>query len=232
MKRSNAIFNSDEDIVVGLNAGVETAFSAVYDRFHQRLFHFALKYVEEAEEAEDIVADTFVKCWQKRAEFDSLSSISIFLHVAARNQCFDSLRHARMKASKKELLMRQLQESDQKDLMADLVKQELVQMIFEQVDKLPARMQEIFKLSYHADMKPAEIAAQLELSVQTVSNQKTSAIRLLKEALLRAKIIQPIENRESEETGTTKHQPQFPSFAEWAHLVTIPILLLLSLFRF
>lgn len=48
---------------------------------------------------------------------------------------------------------------------------------------MSAKMKEIFHLSYHEGLSPSEIAENLQVSVQTVSNQKTSVLNTLRKAL-------------------------------------------------
>ena len=62
-------------------------------------------------------------------------------------------------------------------------REELLTLVQQEVTKMSAKMKEIFHLSYHEGLSPSEIAENLQVSVQTVSNQKTSVLNTLRKAL-------------------------------------------------
>lgn len=162
--------------------GDEKAFATIYDHFYQRVYFFALRFVQEPD-ARDVTSEAFIKLWNKREELSTLEAISGFLFVLVRNRCFDLLRHEEVKNQKRPELIRLLESSQENDLFLEQVRSELIRLIYQEVDKLPGRMKEVFLLSFAEGLKPAEIATRLRISAQTVSNQKLSAIRLLKAAL-------------------------------------------------
>ncbi len=57
---------------------------------------------------------------------------------------------------------------------------QLMDKVYEEVAKMPGKMREIFYLSYKEGLKPPQVAERLQISVQTVKNQKVNAIKLLK----------------------------------------------------
>ncbi len=167
----------------GFIAGNETAFRQVYQQYYQPLLRFARRWVNDAAEAEDITAAGFVKLWHHRSRFDNLEHIRCFLHTAIRNDCINYLKSVQVKTARQRELQIKLSADTSADFAIDEIRQELMQLIYAEVEQLPKKMREIFLLSYAEGLKPAEIAEKLGLSVQTVSNQKTNAIRLLRVAL-------------------------------------------------
>lgn len=163
--------------------GSEEAFTTVYRHLYQRVYWFARKFVEETEDARDLTAETFVQLWQQNDTFHTLDAVSAFLYVTVRNKCYNLLKHRKMKASRRDDLLRLFSEREQGGFFEEQVQLQLVRCIYAEVDKLPARMQEIFLLSYRDGLKPAEIAERLQIKAQTVTNQRVSAIRLLQVAL-------------------------------------------------
>lgn len=176
------LIHNEADVIRRLMEGEESAFNTVYDHFFQRVYFFARRFVSEAE-AKDVTSEAFVQLWQRKETFTSLKGISNFLFVLVRNQCFNLLRRQVIKERKHADLLHLLETSEAPDLFVEQVRAALIRHIYAEVDKLPARMKEIFLLSFDEGLKPADIATRLQLSVQTVSNQKLSAIRLLKAAL-------------------------------------------------
>ena len=164
-------------------SGERAAFTAVYNDLYFRVYEFAGKYVPTGADAEDITADSFVKLWQKRSEFDSLDHIRAFLFTTAKNACLNFLQHSKVKDSKHAEILRSLSALQRDSFTLEAIRAELMQLVYQEVEKLPAKMKQVFLLSYKEGLKPAEIAERLQISVQTVSNQKINAINLLKTAL-------------------------------------------------
>jgi RNA polymerase sigma-70 factor (ECF subfamily) len=76
-----------------------------------------------------------------------------------------------------------LENTPEADFSQELVMIALMKKIYKEVDKLPPRMRDVFYLSYKEGLKPARIAEMLDVSVQTVKNQRSNAIKLLRISL-------------------------------------------------
>jgi RNA polymerase sigma-70 factor (ECF subfamily) len=63
------------------------------------------------------------------------------------------------------------------------IKSEVLQYVYAEIEKLPEKCREVFKLSYLEGMKLSEVAQHLNISEQTVANQKTKALKMLRLAL-------------------------------------------------
>ena len=171
----------ENDLLRRLASGDAQAFTTVYRQYYQRIFYYAKTFLPDKHDAEDITADTFIKLWNRRHSFQSISAIHSFLHVTARNSCYDFLRHHKVVADKQADIIRQIQLQSGSDLYR--TKEELLKLVENEVDKLSARMKQIFYLSFNEGLTPAQIAEALKVSVQTVSNQKTTLLKVLKREL-------------------------------------------------
>ncbi len=175
-------FYTDENLAALLAADDQGAFTALYHRFYRQVLHFSRRYTDETE-AQDITADAFVQLWRNRTEFKHIKAISSFLFVTARNRCYDLLRHKRVKSRHEEELLAMMDDHYHSDFFHVQVRLEAAKLLRAEIEKLPERMQEVLLLSFREGLKPAEIAEKLNISVKTVSNQKLSAIKILKSAL-------------------------------------------------
>lgn len=149
-------------------------------RLHYRpLCGFALGYLKDADQAEDIVQELFVRLWRDREDLAIRSSVKSYLFTAVRNRCLNAL------AVKKR--MRPLDEEAQ-DGVADEERSEdeltersaRVQAV---IEGLPTERRKIFRLSRNEGLKYQEIAERLGLSVKTVENQMGKALKTLREEL-------------------------------------------------
>lgn len=173
----------EKTLLDNFRAGDEPAFTELYNRFYQRVFYFAQRYVEE-DDAQDVTADTFIQLWRKRADFTQLNSLARFLFVVARNRCYDF--HRRQKARNErtaELNVLMDLTEPETPFFEENIRAAVVELLEEQIKQLPEKKREVFLLSFREGLKPAEIAGRLGLSVKTVKNQKLSAIKLLKSAV-------------------------------------------------
>lgn len=176
-------YDTDEALVSALQQGKEEAFTAIYRTYYQRVLWYARRYVRNSPSLEDITSETFMQLWKHRAELATMKAVTGFLHVCVRNKCYDLLRRQQMRSNRQVELLHLLEEEDTDDFYLEQLRIDLLHKIYLEVDKLPPKMREIFLLSYQEGLKPADIAHRLGLSVQTVSNQKASAIKVLKLAL-------------------------------------------------
>src|SRR4051794_33556496 len=61
----------DNRLMVRMANGDKSAFAEIYDRFSRPLYATALRVVNDATEAQDIVHDAFISLWEKAASFDT-----------------------------------------------------------------------------------------------------------------------------------------------------------------
>ncbi|WP_164735469.1 RNA polymerase sigma-70 factor [Pseudoflavitalea rhizosphaerae] len=172
---------TDQDLLYQLRTGGEEGFEILWRNYYKRVLFFCRRYLPESE-AQDITTEVFVALWNRRNELDSTGKISTYLFVAARNRCYNALRdhHSHTKHLEK---FADLKDSDDNELFLEEVRVQLIQLINEQVNKLPAKTRQVFIMSFEQGLKPSEIAEKLGVSVKTVKNQKISAIKLLKSIL-------------------------------------------------
>lgn len=169
--------------VVSLAPGDRQGFTAVYNLYYLAIYHFSKKILDNSQQAEDIAADAFIKLWRQAQEGNGIQNVRAFLHVAAKNACLDYLKSVRIHADKeKEISLRMQQDTDGLFGLAE-AKAEVLEYVYEAIEKLPKKCKEIFKLSYIEGMKVNEVAQYLRISEQTVSNQKTRALKMLRLAL-------------------------------------------------
>ena len=86
---------TDEDLVVGVRAGVDAAFEEIYDRYARGLFAFCMHMLQSREAAEDALQLTLVSAY--RAMRDGTSEIVLrpWLYTIARNRCLSEIRARR-----------------------------------------------------------------------------------------------------------------------------------------
>lgn len=170
----------DEACVRQFKEGNQAAFKRIYDDRHDLLFDLAFSHTRNADDSSDIVSETFVKLWRNRENIDTYQHICGFLFTVAKNACTDYHREAAKKRRReKELLHLQsgVYSADQ------LLEQKVLDKMYEQIEKLPGKCKQVFKMIYFEGAETYEVAMRLSISRQNVLNQKARALQLLRNAM-------------------------------------------------
>lgn len=176
--------DSEKDIILRLKKGDERAMGPIFKLYHKSLCYFATQLIKNEPEAEDIVALSFLKLWQRHPDFDSLLKIRNFLYIVTRHSCYDHLKHIKRKSASHEEMI-QLMEKEEDFIESKMIKAELLQTILLEVETLPPIRRKIFKMIYVEDLSVFEIATRLKISVDTVRVQKARALHLIRSLILR-----------------------------------------------
>jgi RNA polymerase sigma-70 factor (ECF subfamily) len=165
--------------------GDEEAFNKAFDLYYSRLCFFADQVLRDFDLSRSVVQQVFVDLWIKRdrLQVDSLKS---YLYQSVRNATLDVLKHK--KAESKYLSTLEKEEPVQ---LTDLMEEaELADRINKAIQNLPEKCREIFVLCRFEELKYAEIAARLNISVKTVEMQITIAMKKLRKELSDNQMIQ------------------------------------------
>lgn len=164
-----------------IKSGNASYFEDIFRKYYQSLCLFALKYVKDHDDAEEIVQDMFVRIWQKRAELTIATSLKSYLYQAVRNTCLNHLKHNNIKL---EYQRNTIESSPSTDVSDTLVALELEVKIQGTLDKLPPERKKIFLMNRNEGLKYREIAEKLNISIKTVENQMGKALKFLKTELI------------------------------------------------
>lgn len=176
-----------QDLITRIKEGDGSAFETLYQQNWQQLYIFAVKRLDDEEEAKDVVQEVFINLWTKRHNILIHQNVGGYLMQMTKNEIIRKVQQALRNQKKTEqyrlhIIPSLLQIYDRLDY------KELEKHLQKEVGSLPNRQQQIYKLHNEEDLSIREIAENLEISEQTVKNQLVTAnkkIRIaLKEALL------------------------------------------------
>ncbi|WP_316818884.1 RNA polymerase sigma-70 factor [Pedobacter nyackensis] len=173
---------SDDDLTILLQKGDLAAYAEIYDRFQALLYVYACKITRDEEDAEDIVQEVFLYLWDKRETINVNSSLSSYLYSAIRFKFFNLLDQKKVRSDYQKSLGDFI---EQGTYIADYLvrEKELNRLIEEEINRLPSKMQEIFRLSRKEYLSHKEIGEKLGLSEKTVKNQVNNALKILRQRL-------------------------------------------------
>lgn len=154
-------------------------FDKIYVVYFSRMKRFAKEYVIFEEDAENIVQDVFLLLWEKREALEIQISLVPYLFSLVKNKCLDYLRHKVVAEEFRQELSAKLFSLELMDYSFSS-DEEIEKIVVDAVNKLPVRCREIFIKSRVKGMKYREIAEDLNISVNTVENQMSIALKKLR----------------------------------------------------
>ncbi|SRR5258708_886874 len=171
---------SVHDLISQFNHGNTRAYTTIYHLCSPATYYFAKRFVNDREVAEDITADVFIKLYRLHGHFDSLPGIQAFLRVTTRNACLNYLRDLKVRDTQKQDLLYLLSQDRPEEFPVDQYQAELLKRIHEEVEKLPRKCRQVFKLAYIEGLKNEQIAEMLNINYQSVKNQKARALKIIR----------------------------------------------------
>ncbi|MCK5066404.1 MAG: RNA polymerase sigma-70 factor [Bacteroidales bacterium] len=153
-------------------------FEQLFRDYFPPLMAFARKILVDEDDAREVVHLVFIKLWEKRNEVDLSTSLKSYLFTSVHNRSLNVIRD-RKKFSSGEVP----EVAGEWDVSAQIESMELEGKIREVIDSLPEKCREIFEMNRFEGLKYGEIASKLDISIKTVENQMSKALKILREQL-------------------------------------------------
>ncbi|HVG64650.1 MAG TPA: RNA polymerase subunit sigma-70 [Actinomycetota bacterium] len=193
-------------------AGDEAGFGELVQRHRRELHLHCYRMTGSFDEAEDLVQETFLRAWRKRASFEGGPGFRAWLYRIATNACLDALRSSRRRPSTVQSFAevpwlqpypdRLLDELAPSDTQPDavVVARETIELTYLAVIQLlPPRQRAVLILRDVLDWSAAETAAMLEMSVAAANSALQRA---------RATLRRRLPGRPSEWSGSEPSQEE------------------------
>ena len=172
----------EDQLTETLKAGDKTAFEMLFRTYYQPLCNYAYTFVQDRDEAEEIVQATFLSVWEKRDTLEIHTAVKPYLYAMVRNASLNVLKHEKVKQQHAQVEMA-VAERSVESVARTVMASELEHKIYKAMDALPEQCRLVFKLSRFEELKYAEIAQQLDISIKTVENHMGKALRIMREQL-------------------------------------------------
>jgi RNA polymerase sigma factor (sigma-70 family) len=160
---------------------------AVFHRFFRPLCLYAERITGDLPAAEDVVVEALAVCLNRRQEFKALENVKAFLYRAVHNASVNhSVAERRHRTAHANIAYLHHQHAIQADpLENEILRAELLREIYEEIENLPGRCQEIFRLLFIHGLTTDQVADRLSIHSQTVRSQKARALSLIKNELFK-----------------------------------------------
>jgi RNA polymerase sigma factor, sigma-70 family/RNA polymerase sigma-70 factor, Bacteroides expansion family 1 len=178
----------DKLIIKNLKEGDVLSFDSIFKKYHKKVYYFAISYLKNKEEAEDVVQEVFLNLWKCRDQINEYYVFSKYLFKITYNAtCKKFRKQASDKKQMEEALQNILIEDNSTNL--EIEYNNLLETANMLIDKLPSRQKDIFLLSINEQLTNEQIAQQLNISKKTVENYLTMAKTSLRKSLSDGRIL-------------------------------------------
>jgi RNA polymerase sigma-70 factor, ECF subfamily len=180
----------DEILVAEAVRGNSAAFETLFERYHQKMFHVALSRLQNPEDAEDAVQQTFQQAYVHLKSFQGQSRFSTWLTRIAINEALMLLRKRRPG----HLSIEGHQSADDESFTLEIKdtaitpeeqygQKELRKVLSGAIDELRPILKTVVKLSEIGELSTKKTAETLGVRVGTVKARTFRARRLLRDKI-------------------------------------------------
>lgn len=162
-----------------LSLGDPQAYSLLFDRLFEPLYRYAFTFLKSEDEAKEMTQRAFCKLWDMKDTIKITLSVDAYMYRMVHNDCLNLLqqRQRQLEHNYEYMLSRGLEtpESSRSAEYSDLQK-----AMERALDKLPPKCREVFVLNRFHLLSNASIAERMEISVNTVENHMSKALRIMR----------------------------------------------------
>ncbi len=162
--------------------GKQAAFDEIFNRYWEKLYEYAFHRTQSKDAAFEIVQDIFTSLWTRKETVELQKSLSGYLFAAVRFQIIHHIKSSKLAEHYLKDYLRHCAQADNSNEESVLV-QDLQQALGRAIAELPARCQEVARLSLTENRSVEQIAAHMHVSPRTVENQLALARRHLRLSL-------------------------------------------------
>jgi len=172
--------------------GDQQAFAELVSLYQDKLYHMAYRMLNNRQEAEDVVQDTFLRVYKNLDRYDDTMKFSTWIYRIATNLSIDRLRQRKLSYSldaestdHEGLDGYSMIPSDDRTPESETLLSELQETIRQAIDTLPPKYKTVMVLRYLQDMSLQEIGDVLDMPVTTVKTRVHRGREFMRKRLTR-----------------------------------------------
>lgn len=184
--------STDPQWLDALRAGDERALRAIFDRYYSVLLGDIYRIIPDEDTCQDLAQEVFVELWRKRGELDIHTSLRAYLRRAAVNRALNYLKTSRRFVFDESEQLTRSADTSESDILNKQEQETLEAALHAAIDTLPEKCRVVFSLSRFEQMSHREIAEKLGISIKTIENQITKAMKTLRDILAKHSDLSPV----------------------------------------
>lgn len=156
----------------------------LFKQYYRILCHYAWQYLKDIEVSKDLVQDVFTSFHQRKFDLNTEKNEDYFrnyLYLSVRNACFNLLK--KKQVQEKYWQDNNFEEQSEHLIELNIIRSEVLAAVYSAIESLPESCQLIFKKTYLEGLSNAEVAEELNLSINTIKTQKQRGMKALKAKL-------------------------------------------------
>ena len=158
-------------------------FDDIFRMYYSQLFFFAMQFVDDEDECDDIVSSAYEDAWRHFADIDRKAA-QAWLFINVKRKCLDWLRHQNHYRTYAKLQLHIAQRTT--DETDPLETQEKMERVNRLLDSLPQHARDIFTRCYIDGKKYREVAEEFTISSETVKKHVIRALKILRQGRLKS----------------------------------------------
>lgn len=158
--------------------GDKEAFENLFQKYYADLCRYSQTYLDQQGEAEDVVQDVFVNIWKQRGTIDIQVSVRNYLFSAVKHRVCNVLKHIAIQRNHSQCLKEFLEHLSHSAYSEEEERQ--LGQIREAFEELPEQCRKVFMMNCFENKKYTQIAADLNVSVNTVKSHMLKAYRIIR----------------------------------------------------
>ncbi len=183
---------SEQQMLSALRFGNEEALRMIFNSHYPLLLTDIYRLIPDESTCEDLAQELFVDLWNKRENIDIHTSLRAYLRRAAVNKSLNYIKtQKRFQFDDSDVLVKIADPSEQ-EMHIKETQESLEKVLHTAIDTLPEKCRLVFNLSRFEQLSHKEIAEKLGISVKTIENQITKAMKILRDALSQYGDLSPV----------------------------------------
>jgi RNA polymerase sigma-70 factor (ECF subfamily) len=192
-KGKNQLSPSEAELIQGATSGDREAFCRLAQTYERRLFQLALYYCRNAEDAEDLSQEVWLKAYRSINSFRGQASFYTWLRRIAINTFLNHQRDAKAAANQNAIGVKadmlpldeacELPDRTTRSVEEALHQRQLLEQVTGALAELTAQQRLIFLLKHREEMSVEEIAEACGVSGGTVKKSLFRAVQKIRERL-------------------------------------------------
>jgi RNA polymerase sigma-70 factor (ECF subfamily) len=167
---------TDPALLRAIRAGDEGAMAALYDRYSSIVYSVALRVLQDAVAAEDVLQEIFMQLWRNPAAFNaSRGNMGAWLAVITRNRAIDGLRRRRPESDIDDVVV-----SVEADLASETERARAMDKVRGVLKQMPAAQRSALEMAYFEGLTHSEIAAKTGEPLGTIKTRIRSGLLALR----------------------------------------------------
>jgi len=174
-KQREKSIKDNKEIIQKILNGEEDAFLHIVNKYKSALYGVVFKMINNKDEADDIVQETFIKAFSSIRTFDEKYSFATWLFKIGTNNCIDHLRKRKIKSISINSAFSN-EEGDNDLNLPDLtyeadrhvIEEQRKKLIEDAFNSLPEKYATVVRMRHQEDKTYEQISSELNMPIGTV----------------------------------------------------------------